>query len=270
MADAITIGSYDRRTAETVQHALRTALADSWLASYSEQIFHICDELIKNALKSNYKFLLIWRYTRERLLEAHPDFSASDADEWLREVFYSGENDLIERHVSRLPARHSLGAELRRLLDLENLFLERVAEGALAPLPPTELYPETGAELGPLYAIKNLARQLQVQVHFRIERSLDQALITVANDSPILEEDFLRIRQVRRKFRTYCEEERVDEFFIENLDTSGGGHGLGYAIMDAILLELNLDPDHSLYLISASRTMVLLALPLTRPAARAL
>jgi hypothetical protein len=86
--------------------------------------------------------------------------------------------------------------------------------------------------------------------------------ILIQNGSPILEEDFLRIIEKRKNFSHYVQQNKKNEFFIENIDTSGGGHGLGYPLIDALLLDMGLKPEDHLYLVSAKRTMVLLNLPL--------
>ena len=217
--------------------------------------------MIKNALKSNYKFLLLWSAIRDRLEQAHPEYGSTELDEWLREVFFSGEDRLLEQHLARVADQSErIRAQVRRLLDLENRY---VRDGGLPAHDILEVDDRfADSELRPLLETKRLAHRLQIHAHFGIERSSDQLLVTIANDSPILQEDVERISMVRSKFRAYQASGRQQEFFIENLDTSGGGHGLGYAIMDSILSEMNLDPERSLYLIAATRTMVLLVLPL--------
>lgn len=258
--EPLRIETYNIRLAEQIEEQLRSAMIGSWLKDYVPQIFQICDELIKNALKSNYKFLLLWSATRDRLQQAHPEYGADELDDWLREVFFSGEDRLVEQHLARVEDQSDrIRSEVRRLLDLEN----RYVRDGLFTLE-VALDPGTAVDpvLEPLLSTKRLARELNIHAHIEIERSTDQLLVTITNDSPILQEDVERIATVRNKFRTYRESGRQQDFFIENLDTSGGGHGLGYAIMDSILCEMNLDPERSLYLISATRTMVLLVLPL--------
>ncbi len=276
MSDTLLIKSYTPQAAANIRDGLSLYLGGdgggTWLGAYRNQIFQICDELIKNAIKSNYKFLLIWAKTRERLLAADPDLQAEDMNEWLGEVFFSGEDQLIERHLSRLPEREDIQREVRRLLDLENHYLRERADAARGHLPPGreniadyDDYAAGDPAFESLARIKRMSRELNIYVHYRIERSSDQVLITVANDSPILDEDVKRIHRVRNLFKKYRDQGRQEEFFIDQLDNSGGGHGLGYAIMDSILLEMHLEPEVSLYLISATRTMVLLVLPLSPP-----
>lgn len=258
--EPLRIEPYNTAFAANIEDRLRELLADSWLAAFVPQIFQICDELIKNALKSNFKFLQLWRATRNRLLAAQPGTSTAELDDWLREIFFSGEERLLEQHLAHIADQSEhIRNEVRSLLNLENRY---VREGQLSREQLAN--PDTIDDLAvaPLLASKRLARELNIHAYIELERSADEILIKISNDSPILAEDVERIRTVRARFREYRSAGRMQEFFIENLDTSGGGHGLGYAIMDSILCEMNLDPDRSLYLIAATRTMVLLVLPL--------
>ncbi|MCR9143900.1 MAG: hypothetical protein NXI24_16760 [bacterium] len=263
--DPLRIDTYNTELTDRIEKGLTEVTNESWLSDYVPQIFQICDELIKNALKSNYKFLLMWSATRDRLQAANPGCSERELRDWLQEIFFSGEDRLIEQHLAYIADQaERIRREVRRLLDLENRYLRagRLPEDPLQAGSIADEAPDAPPEMEPLLRIKRLARDLNIHAHIEIERSPNQLLVTIANDSPILAEDVQRIAGVRRKFREYRDSNRQQEFFIENLDTSGGGHGLGYAIMDSILCEMNLDPMRSLYLISATRTLVLLALPL--------
>lgn len=295
MAREIEIRTYARDAGEEVRAILADRLQGAWLEDYVDPVFQICDELIKNAVKSNYKFLLIWSYTRRRIMDEHSGFSRLDANEWLREAFYSGESRLLEGLVRKLPPGELIGEQVRRLLDLENRFFRTAERNGREPgaaleelldsleanfggrIPTEGVFAEDegappdrfsrtdyGPELAPLLRIKELARELEVQVRLSAERNDQENLITVTNDSPILDSDMARIRRVRSRFQEYHERDAQQDFFLNNLDTSGGGHGLGYAIMDLILQQMELDPERSLYLIAAERTMVLLVLPRSR------
>ena len=57
-------------------------------------------------------------------------------------------------------------------------------------------------------------------------------------------------------------EEKEHEFFINNIDTSDSGFGLGYAKIDSFLSNMGLVPESSITIISANNTTALLALPL--------
>lgn len=269
MADYLLLKSYSHRSVSKVKDLVHKALQKSWLEDRFAEIYQICDELIKNAVKSNYKFLLIWRETRKRLLDSGTLDSEEEADDWLREVFFAGEDILIKKLVDHLPDRTLISSEVRSLLDLENILIEFKKREDLKDnterMQAASHFKDHRADLLPLMEIKHMARTLKIYVHLKVEKSTDQLLITVTNDSPILKEDVDRIKNIREKFSQYVMENRMEEFFIESLDTSGGGHGLGYAIMDSALLDLGLRPETSLYMINTDRTMVLLNLPLVKP-----
>ena len=260
MSIVVDIKTYSHETSSRVLGLLREQCDNTWLKGSEEQIFQICDELIKNAVKSNYKFLLLWLATRKRLMSSNPDFTLADADEWLAEVFFCGENILIEKQLEKIPNLEKVQGHVRELLNLENRLLKH-KRGHGDKLEEKEAYKQFES----LLRIKRLARQLKIGIHFKIENSPEHLIITVINDSPILERDVQRINTVRKRFLEYALKGETHTFFIENLDTSGGGHGLGYPLMDSVLLDLNLVPENSLYLVSAGRTMVLLALPLEKP-----
>ncbi|MCB1324306.1 MAG: hypothetical protein H7A21_17195 [Spirochaetales bacterium] len=262
MADQFLIRNYSRRAAAQVRDLIAQRTAGTWLEGRTAELYQITDELLKNAVKANYKFLIIWQLTRTRLLESEAGLSPREVDDWLREVFFSGESLLIEGQLKKIGDLSGVTVDVVQLLELENRILRDRPEAGGPTLHELSLKPE----LVPLFRTKALARRLQVFVHLRVETTPDSIWITISNDSPILESDVRRILGVRRKFRDYAAQGRAQDFFIENLDTSGGGHGLGYAVMDSVLLDLGLEPEHTLYLISASRTMVLIALPLEPPA----
>ena len=66
--------------------------------------------------------------------------------------------------------------------------------------------------------------------------------IRVTNSSPMLDSDLTRIHEKLRDFRKYREESREHEFFMTNLDTSQGGFGFGYAIIDSCCTKWGYPP----------------------------
>ena len=84
----------------------------------------------------------------------------------------------------------------------------------------------------------------------------------VTNSSPILESDLRRIYEKRDEFRKCREEDRQQEFFLNNLDTSESGFGLGYATIDSYLTDLGLEPYSTIQIIAAADTTVILSLPI--------
>ena len=255
MSKTIHIRTFSPKTAEMIRHNLTESFNNLWLSQHAEEIFRICDELIKNGIKSNYKTILYWMEARKRFQEKNPDLSIDEIDDWLYEVFYSGEDGLVSIQFNRIEKEKIL-KELRSVLTLEAMYIDhRMGRRNLAK-------PKI---LKDLVDIKRFCRKHNIGVQMKIESSSDQIQITITNDAPILNEDLERIQSIRSTFRRYQVEQKEDQFFLENINTEGGGHGLGYPLMDSVLTAMNLDPDTSLFLISATRTMILLNLPTTAP-----
>ncbi|MBW7857559.1 MAG: hypothetical protein H3C43_04525 [Leptonema sp. (in: Bacteria)] len=255
MSRQIQIRTYSPRTMATLEQTLKELFDGLWLDHYQEEIFRICDELIKNGVKSNYRTILYWLEARKRLIESNPDMLVSEADEWLKEVFYSGEDNLIATQIGKTD-KHKILNNLVRILEMEAKYIDhRMGRREVAD----------PSILQTLLRIKKFCRKHHIGVQLQITSDQDRINITITNDAPILNEDLNRIQTVRSTFREYQKQGNEEVFFIENINTEGGGHGLGYPLMDSILATMKLDPDSSLFLISASRTMILLSLPVNPP-----
>ena len=261
MPVSMLVKTYSPRTSREVKDLLARFATGTRYADQEDLLFRICDELLKNAIKANYQFLLTWVAARKRLMDVDPAMTAAEADEWLAAVFFSGSQMLLERQLQKIPDFDTLQTRVRRVLDLENELLKhrkRTGESGHSPADTHELF----GDFQPMLQLKRLARKLSIQVALTADRTHDQLLFRVENDAPIRERDFERINTVRAQYRDYHERGEPHMFFVEHLDTSGGGHGLGYALMDSVLLDIGLEPDRSLYLVPGGKTMVLLALPL--------
>lgn len=256
MSRLIHIRTYSPGTAQIVKQTLTDAFHGLWLADHTEKVFHICDELIKNGIKSNYRTILYWTEARRLLQEASPELTAREADDWLYEVFYSGENSLVEKQFRRVDRSRVL-QDLLAIFEMESAYVDHKS-GRRRLTDPTAL--------AQLMKLKRFCRKHKIGVELRIETGGDHINITVMNDAPILEDDLARILKIRSIFRQHQRDGNEEKYFLDHIDTSGGGHGLGYPLMDALLLSMNLDPDTSLFLISATRTLILLTLPVREPA----
>ncbi len=78
-----------------------------------------------------------------------------------------------------------------------------------------------------------------------------------------------RIYAKRDEFKLCVEENRQQEFFLNNLDTSESGFGLGYATIDSYLSDIGLVPYNTIQIIAAMDTTVILSLPIEKLKERA-
>lgn len=263
MADIIKINNYSKTTSQKIRELIQKYSPGTWLTDHGDELFQICDELIKNAVKSNYRFVLQWLISRQKFMKENPELNSEEIDEKLYSIFFSGETARLEQHLDQLGTKKEIiRSRVRELLDMEGVYGKYKDTIQNHP----ELTDALGDDfdpmaINPLIKIKKLAKDLEIRIHFHIESTPDELIVMVANDSPMAEEDLEKINKIRDKFKEYHEKDREMEFFVEHMDTSGGGAGLGYAIMDAILYQLNLNPAETLFVVAATRTLILLSIP---------
>lgn len=260
MPVSMLVRTYSPRTSAGIKKLIEEFTPGTPYQGNEDLIFRICDELVKNAIKANYQFLLLWVAARERIRQADPQMSMADANEWLAAIFFAGESVLLERQLAKIPDFAKLQTRVREVLDLENELLKRRKRSDAGSN--ESVSKEMQAEFAPMLELKRLGRELSIQVQLSLDKNKDQLIIRVENDAPIRERDAERIREVRRHYRSYHDRGEPHMFFVEHMDTSGGGHGLGYALMDSVLLDMGLAPEKCLYLVPGGKTMVLLNLPL--------
>ena len=252
MNTKIEIYTYSHKSQDLIAKIIEKYTKDTWLFSYKENILHICDELIKNAIKSNYKLILILFELKNLYKSSLGNIESQELMDWLKEMLFSGEHQLINHNLKKI-SHEDISKKLKELMHYERFYIA---------------YKENKSNSHYLKEIRTIAKIKQILKKFGIYTVVEFyhnpefIHILIQNGSPILEEDFLRIVEKRKTFSEYVKNQKKEEFFVENIDTSGGGHGLGYPLMDALLLEMGLKPEEHLYLVSAKRTMVLLNLPL--------
>jgi len=100
-----------------------------------------------------------------------------------------------------------------------------------------------------------------IQILLKIDLRDDYIYIEITNTAPILSHDLQRIYDKREEYRKYKNENRENEFFINNIDTSDSGFGLGYAKIDSYLYNLGIEPDKAVTVISINNTTAMLSIP---------
>ncbi|MBI3396592.1 MAG: hypothetical protein HY042_12195 [Spirochaetia bacterium] len=218
----------------------------------------IVDELAKNAIKANHKFLILRRKIREWFLShGHgPDEAEMLRDQTCEEVVVL--NDFVQAHPEVLE-----GAllELRTILNQEAVWLE--IKNKLRREKRRQMTREERTKLAGTKAFRanfQEIRRKRVYVEFRAAVTGGQLVIEIINAAPILQRDLERIYDKRAEFGKFRKLGTEWEFFMNNMDTSDGGSGLGYATIDSILSQMGFDPEKSIMILSLHNTNVILNL----------
>ncbi|MCE9597108.1 MAG: hypothetical protein K8S54_03995 [Spirochaetia bacterium] len=225
-------------------------------------IVSVLDELSKNAIKANHKFLLIRRkmveYFRKQGLDDVK--SRQKAEELCTDA--ASYNEFLDAHPELL---EGISPSLREILNQEAMWIN---------LRNQERGEDTAAKereaMRKTKDYRNLFRDVRgrrVYVEFRASVKPPHLWIELINTAPILNRDLSRIREKREEFKKHREAGTEFEFFMNHMDTSDGGSGLGYATIDTNLASMGQDPMDALYIVSLHSTNVMMNLDLEKMAA---
>jgi hypothetical protein len=253
---------YSRKSRDSIIAVGDRFLESAGLKTMSAELFACVDELIKNAVKSNYKFILIRERIFEKYREAWPDKTDSEIDEDINDIMKVPEsfNHLAEDILKK----ENISALVREILDEESKLLNIKNKAYLEKRDYTQSETTIIRSLGNIKRIRKIIKEKGIKILLRIQSDDEFIFIEVTNTAPILQRDLYRIHKKRDEYRRYHEEGKGHEFFVDNLDTSEAGFGLGYAKIDLILGHWGLTADQAVTIISAINTTVMMTLPLKR------
>lgn len=253
------IGIYSRRARDQINEAGTRFLARAGLEAISQELFACLDELIKNAVKANYKFLLLRERIENRLRQLHPGKSAEEIGADISDIIK------IPEHFNRLAgdilSSEDLSTTVREILNEESKLLAIKNRAYLENRDFNDPEKRIMEDLAGIREIRNKIRERNVRVMWSIQADEDFVYIDVMNTAPILTRDLYRIHKKREEYRLCRERGKEYEFFINNIDTSESGFGLGFAKIDAILNNWGLSEERFITIISAINTTVMLTLP---------
>lgn len=261
------IQTYSRKAREQILLIGGDFFKEVGIERHMDDVFSIVDELIKNAVKANYKFVLIIEKLSEQIKAENPSFSDSDVRNRINQILK--DKPLYDNAADSVTANDEVQRTVRSILNQESQLI-RIKNKVFAEK--RDYTDEEKAKIEGLNDLQHVREELEKRnIRVRISVEMDDAFIYVeiTNNAPIMEKDLSRIYAKRDEFRVYREEKREHEFFLNNLDTSDSGFGLGYATIDSFLGNMGLDPYRSIQIIAASNTTVILSLPIEQLAAQA-
>jgi len=261
------VQAYSKRTREDLLKIGEYLFETAGIKSVFREVYSCVDELIKNAVKANYKYLLIIDQLEKKLKKENPEFS----DEKIK--------DMVELIVKNKSEYDREAEKILKIEKISNFVREVLNEEAIQIRIKNKIYDQkrdyTDEEFNTLKGLKKInmirhemkKRSIDVLVKYDLDE--DYIYIEVTNTSPILETDLRRIYAKRDEFKLCVEENRQQEFFLNNLDTSESGFGLGYATIDSYLSDIGLVPYNTIQIIAAMDTTVILSLPIEKLKERA-
>jgi hypothetical protein len=242
---------YTPKAKEIVRRILEKHLSKYNVDKYTDNFLTCIDELIKNAVKANYKFVLIREKIEEHLKNSsNPEKLTIDDILKDRELYNQYSSDLI-----KLP---EITKVVRTALTQESKVISLKTKAAKEKRKYTEEEKTEILGFKELLDIQRKVKKYGARVQVRVNEIFNALNIEIMNNAPILNSDLERIHKKRKEFKNYADRGEEMMFFIENMDEADAGAGLGYATIDAGLRELQTDPFDIVSIISVTNTTILL------------
>jgi hypothetical protein len=254
------IQTYSRRARDSIMLVGDEFFREAGLERYLDDVFACVDELIKNAVKANYKFVLILEKLADQIRDENPGIEEDE--------IYNRMNAIIrdkaryDKVAEEITANDEIAHTVRGLLNEESVLI-RIKNKTYQDK--RDLNQEEIGKIESLVGLQKVRTEIEKRkIHVRVVMEMDDAYIyiEVTNNAPIMEKDLNRIYEKRDEYRVFRDEGREHEFYLNNLDTSDSGFGLGYATIDSFLSNMKLDPYRAIQIIAASNTTVILSLPI--------
>lgn len=198
-----------------------------------DDIFASVMELAFNAIKANYKYLVALEYMNQVL------HYRINVDKYLNTNSNIMEDRILLKTYTGLMSNEEVLKRVRtairnegKLIQLENLAMKEERGLNKDELKQKEDYLQ----------MVTLSKSKNLRISMQIAKGKDRLIIDIVNDAPITDRGLHRIVSKRKLFRKYYDEERIQDFYLENLDDSESA-GFGSAMIDSRLLEMQLDPE---------------------------
>lgn len=254
------IYTYSRKARDVVTGVAKKFLANSGISGISGHLFSCVDEIVKNAVKANYKFILIYDEISKNIAREYPDKTEEDLRQEMSDLLKVHESfnhmaiEVLKTRDISSGVREILNEEAKLLSIKDKAYLER------RDLSTDEL--RKIHNFSKVNYIRQRIKENDIKIILKIQSDRDYIYIEVTNTAPILTKDLNRIYHKREEYKKYREEGKECEFFVNNLDTSESGFGLGYATIDSILNHWGLDPERAITIITSIDTTVMLTIPI--------
>jgi hypothetical protein len=251
---------YSRQARDQIIDIGRRFFEEAGLDASVDDVFACVDELIKNAIKANYKFLLIM----DRILRDVISDNRGKNIEEIKKTAYDiiKDKNMYDRITTRIIGTEDISQTVRDILNEESRYLSIKNRLYDEKREYTDEERENIAKLQKLTRMRSMMKERDIKILIKVESDGDFIYIEVTNTAPIMTQDMNRIHEKRDEYRQFRLEGREYEFFINNIDTSDSGFGLGYAKIDSYLANMGLDPERSITIVSSNNTTVLLTMPI--------
>ncbi len=249
--------TYSPRAKEKIRNCLVRFLEEAQAEHCTDNILTILDELIKNGIKGNYKYIDVIEHIGRHLYEKADRDLPSLAEILRNPRLY---NEFVTEHISIDNKENKIRSILNQEAASMKIRLKAMQERRKF----TEEERKKISGFKDLINARKKSRIYGLNLLVTMHEDHDILILEVINSAPILQNDLIRIKEKRKSFAEYAERGEEALFFIENMDGEKAGSGLGYGTIDSSLRDMGLDPEEHLTIISTANTTIMLTIDYKR------
>ncbi len=254
---------YSKKSRDQLLSLVNSFFNDAGIAKYAEDVFACIDELIKNAIKANYKFITILKSVEKQLIKEESKDSNPDK---VKEKIYDliRKPSVYEKMVTLIKKYEDISVEVREVLNEESKYINIANKVYREQRDKTTEEKQVLLQLNKLKNIRKEINEMNISTLLKLENNGHSIQIEVTNTCPILEKDLERIHKKREEYKNCWQAGRECEFFVNNIDTSEAGFGLGYAKIDSFLNNMGLNTDNAVKISSSKSTSAKVSIPIDK------
>lgn len=237
------------RGKERIKYFMTRILSKYNADDYAEDLFLSVMELCFNAVKANYAYVYVLDKIR-RLLKYKADMIDLDSI-WNSRYMMNMYTVFIDHAETK--------EEVKKIIRGEAEIFKIQANAEKEGREPNK---EELARIETLSDMMDRTIRDKVKATLSISKAANKLIVDVINDAPITPEALKRVEAKRRIFLEYYKDDRIGEFYMENLDETESA-GFGAAMIDSRLLAWDLEPTNHFKVLSLNKkTCATLTVPL--------
>jgi hypothetical protein len=238
---SVRVHTYNHRSKKRISELSKRYLSGTPLEEHESLIGTCINELLTNAVKANYKYMVM---SEAKEGESPDDASGNGPGSY-------DDDRSVARRVREILNEQARFNDIVDRVDNEERLLSDKERAMLS-------------EFTVYNAISERVRRDKIVSSLTLELADEALHLSVGNTAPILQDDLERIREKLDCIRRLRSEGREHDFFSQHMDTSQGGFGFGYALIDSCCRQMGVDTGEVLTIHAGAETTVEIVFPLKR------
>jgi hypothetical protein len=221
--DLLSLNTFGKKR---LNYIITYVLKKNNLESYVDDIYSSLLELAFNALKANYTYMIVLEIIKDIMPEEYKKLktkSVLEVPTLFNKYSELSNSDAVIYQVKKAIAEEGKIIRIYDKAEKENRSFTEVEK----------------IEIENRLSISRRTKNQNIKITLKIVKASNYLIFDMINDAPITDTGLTRIQQKRDTFKKYYDDDRIAEFYMENLDETESA-GYGVAMIDLRLREMGL------------------------------